>query len=58
MSSLERTLIEACRCGNRMHLASPQLVPEPEQTHVNIYRCSCGCETRVTVWGHDVWEAA
>jgi hypothetical protein len=55
MSSLERMLIQACRCGKQMRLASPTLVPEPDQTHINVYHCAnCGSETRVTVWGCDV----
>ena len=50
-------LIPACRCGKEMQLSAPSLMPEPDETHVNIYNCDgCGGEMRVTVWGCDARE--
>jgi hypothetical protein len=58
MSSSGRFLVPACTCGKDLTLATPNLLPTRDATHVRVYRCgNCGHETRITVWGADVCDA-
>ena len=54
MSSSERMLSPACRCGAKMKRAAPPTVPECGETHIDVFQCAaCGHEMRVTVWGDE-----
>jgi Zn ribbon nucleic-acid-binding protein len=54
MSSSDRMLAPACRCGKRMQLAAPRDLPERNEAHIDVFQCTaCGHEMRVTVWGEE-----
>ena len=60
MSAFERLLVPGfselpvCRCGEDMHTASINPLPERTDTHIRLYHCSaCHHEMRLTVWGVD-----
>ena len=56
MSAFERLRVPGfielpvCRCGEDMHTASMNLLPERTDTHIRVYNCSaCHHEMRLTV---------
>ncbi len=60
MSPFERLRVRGfselpvCRCGEDMHTASMNLLPERTDTHIRVYNCSARHhEMRLTVWGVD-----
>ena len=54
MSSSERMLSPACRCGKQMQLSAPRIMPDCGETHIDVFQCeTCGHEMRVTVWGEE-----
>jgi len=54
MSSSERMLSPACRCGQKMQRAAPRLAPEGDETHIDVFQCAaCGHEMHVTVWAKE-----
>jgi hypothetical protein len=60
MSAFERLLVPgctelpACRCGNKMQIASFDPLPESGDAHIRVYKCSsCHHEMRLTVWASD-----
>jgi hypothetical protein len=58
MSSIDRMMVPACTCGKELSLAAPKLPLSQDVTHVRTYSCDrCGHETRITVWGADVFDA-
>jgi hypothetical protein len=59
VSSSDRLLVPDCACGQKLTLSAPNPLPVQDVTHVRTYRCGdCGHETRITVWGADVYETA
>ncbi len=54
MSSSERMLSPACRCGKTMQRAAPRTVPDSDDTHIDVFQCAaCGHEMHVTVWAEE-----
>ena len=60
MSAFERRLVPgctelpACRCGQKMQIASLDQLPGRSDAYVRVYNCpACHHERRLTVWATD-----